>query len=236
MEKSMDFFESLLNPSKAMMVKIASYFPHILAALLILIGGWILARILRLLAIRLLLAIHFDVASEKAGLEDLLLRGGIAQSPVELVGELVYWMGMLIIFMAAVNALGLQAAAQLLNDMLLYFPRIFAAIFILVLGLFLANFISGIVRVGAANFRWMQGELLGRAVRYVIIITVSAMALQELNIASEIVTAAFIILFGSACFALALAFGLGCKDLAGKFVSRQLEKNQKPGEETEKEN
>jgi hypothetical protein len=59
------------------------------------------------------------------------------------------------------------------------------------------------------------------------------MALEELNIASEIVTAAFIILFGSACLGLALAFGLGCKEMVGKFVSEQLEKSQKPREEIE---
>ena len=203
------------------------------AAILILIGGWILARVLKLLAIRLLLAIHFDVAAEKAGLEDLFLRGKIRQSPVELLGELVYWMLMLAIFMAAVNTLGLQAASQLLNDLLLYFPRIFAAIFILVLGFFFANFVSGVVRVGAAHLQWIRADLLGQMVRYLIIVIVSAMALEELNIASEIVTAAFIILFGSACLALALAFGLGCKEMVGKFVSEQLEKSQKPREEIE---
>jgi small-conductance mechanosensitive channel len=173
------------------------------------------------------------VATEKAGLDDLFLRGGIRQSPVELVGGLVYWMLMMVFFMAAVNALGLQAASSFLNNMLLYFPRIFAAIFILVLGLLLANFISGLVKVGAVNFRWVKADLLGRVVRYVIIVITSAMALEELDIAPQIVTAAFIILFGSVCFALSLAFGLGCKDLVGKFISEQLEKGQKAKAEME---
>jgi len=227
--------EALLNPSKAMMVKIASYIPHILAAMLILVGGWILARILRLLAIKFLLAIHFDVAAERAGLDDLFVRGEIRQSPVELVGQLVYWMVMLIIFVAAVNALGLQAAASFLNQVLLYFPRIFVAIFILVLGLFFANFISGVVKVGAVNLQWMKADLVGRSARYVIIVIASAMALEELGIASQIVTAAFIILFGSVCFALALAFGLGCKDLVAKFVSQHLERDAKSKGEIEEE-
>jgi len=227
--------EALLNPSKAMMIKIASYLPHILAAILILVGGWILARILRLLAIKFLLAIHFDVAAEKAGFDDLFVRGEIRQSPVELVGQLVYWMMMLIIFVAAVNALGLQAASSLLNDMLLYFPRIFVAIFILVLGLFFANFISGVVKVGAVNLQWMKADLVGRMARYVIIAIASAMALEELGIASQIVTAAFAILFGSVCFALSLAFGLGCKDLVSRFVSQHLEKNQRSKEKNEEE-
>ncbi|MDH7500605.1 MAG: hypothetical protein QHH30_09515 [candidate division NC10 bacterium] len=224
-----------MNPSKAIMVKIASYFPYLLAAALILVGGWILARILRLLAIKFLLAIHFDVAAEKAGLDDLFVRGEIRQSPVELVGQLVFWMMMLIIFVAAMNALGLQAASSFLNDMLLYFPRIFVAIFILVLGLFFANFISGVVRVGAANLQRMKADLVGRIARYVIIVIASAMALEELGIASQIVTAAFVILFGSVCFALSLAFGLGCKDLVARFVSQYLEKSQRSKEEIEEE-
>jgi len=227
----MDISEALISPGKAFATKIASYFPNILAAILILVGGWFLARLCKVVAIKLLMVLHFDTASEKAGLDELFVQGRIEQSPLELLGELVYWLVMVIAFMAAINALGLQIASQLLNGILLYIPRIIAAIVILVLGLFFANLLAGAVRTGA---HLAQSEVLSQVVRYGIIVLAAAMALQELDIATQIVTAAFILLFGSICLALAIAFGLGCKDLAAKFVAEQLEKNRRLREEKER--
>ncbi|MBI5166697.1 MAG: mechanosensitive ion channel [candidate division NC10 bacterium] len=226
----MDLSEALISPGKAFATKIASYFPNILAAILILVGGWFLARLCKVVTIKLLMVLHFDTASEKAGLDELFVQGRIEQSPLELLGELVYWLVMVIAFMAAINALGLQIASQILNDILLYIPRIIAAIVILVLGLFFANLLAGAVKTGA---RLAQSEVLSQVVRYGVIVLAAAMALQELDIATQIVTAAFILLFGSICLALAIAFGLGCKDLAAKLVAEQLEKSQRLREEKE---
>ncbi|MEK6530790.1 MAG: hypothetical protein AABZ48_07825, partial [candidate division NC10 bacterium] len=107
-----------------------------LAALLILLGGWVLARFIRLLVFRFLLAIRFDVAGEKAGIDDILLRADIRQSPAELVATLVYWLMMLLVVMTAINTLGLVAVAELLNQVLLYIPKVIAAVVVLILGLF----------------------------------------------------------------------------------------------------
>lgn len=218
----MDLSEALISPGKAFVSKIAAYFPNLLATIFILVGGWFLARICKILAIKFLIAIHFDTASEKAGLDDLFVQGKIEQSPLELLGELVYWLVMVTVFMAALNALGLPIGYQLLNSVILYVPRIIIAIVILVLGLFFANLMAGVVKTSS---RLPQGEVISEVVRYAIIVIAVAMALQELDIATHIITAAFILFFGSICLALAIAFGLGCKDLAAKFVSEQLEKS-----------
>jgi len=213
------WLEALLSPGKALMVKVISSLPHLLAAILILIGGWILPRLLKLVAIKFLFTIRFDLATERAGLDDLFRRGGIRQSPVERIGELVYWMLLLVFFMAMVNALGLQAASSLLNHLLLFFPRLFAAVFILVLGLFLANLFSGLIRSGMERWEWQRGDLWGRVGPYGIIVVAFARAWEQLDIAPQIVTAAFTILFGSTFLALSSAVGLGCKDLVGKLSS-----------------
>jgi hypothetical protein len=202
---------------------VALFLPNLLAALLILLGGWILAKFIRLLVFRFLLAVRFDVASEKAGIDDLLVRGEIRQSPAELVAILVYWLLVLLVVVVAINTLGLTAVADLLNQILLYLPKVIAAVVVLILGLFFANFLSGVVRTAAANAGFAAADVLASLTRYALIVFTAAVTLQELGIGAELVRAAFTIVFGAVALALALAFGLGCKDLARDWVTRYLE-------------
>lgn len=219
--------DQMVDPVRASAAKIIAFIPNLVAAVLILIGGYFFAKLCRLLAIKLFEVTRFDVAAEKAGIDEVLTKAEITQTPAELMGGLVYWAVILIISMIAINALGLEVASQLLNEVILYIPRVVAAILIFVLGLFLASLISGIVKVSAANAGFTQAEGLSQICRLGIIILAVAMALDQMGVATRIVVSAFSILFGSICLALALAFGLGCRDLAGKFVEDQIEKSKK---------
>ena len=219
--------EQLIDPGRAIAAKFLGFVPNLVAALLILLGGYFFAKLCRLLAIKLFEVTRFDIAAEKAGIDEVLDKAEIKQTPAELMGGLVYWIVILMMFMIAINALGLEVASQLLNEVLLYIPRVVVAILIFVLGFFLANLLSGIVKVSASNAGFAQAETLSKASRLGIIILSVAMALDQLGVATRIVLAAFSILFGSICLALALAFGLGCRDLAGKFIEEQIEKARK---------
>lgn len=217
--------EQIIDPGRAIIAKFLGFVPNLVAAFLILLGGYFLAKLCRLLAIKLFEVTRFDIAAEKAGIDEVLAKAEIKQTPAELMGGLVYWIVILMVFMVAINALGLEVASQLLNEVLLYIPRVVAAILIFVLGLFLANLLSGIVKVSASNAGFAQAETLGTISRIAIIILAVAMSLDQLGVATRIVVAAFSILFGAICLALALAFGLGCRDLAGKFIEDQIEKS-----------
>jgi hypothetical protein len=219
----MELSPALLEPGRAFVARVAAFLPGLLAALLILLGGWVLARFLRLVVFRLLLAIRFDVASEKAGIDDLLARADVRQGPAELLATLVHWFVLLIVLMTAVNTLGLEAVSDLLNQILLYIPKVIAAVVVLILGLFAANVLGGVIRAAAANAGLGPGEALGTLARYALVAFTVAITLEELGIAPELVRSAFVILFGAVALALALAFGLGCKDLARDWVIRYLE-------------
>ncbi len=213
---------TLLEPGRAFLSKVAAFLPNLLAAILILLAGWAAAKFVRLVVFRFLLAVRFDVASERAGIDDVLARAEISQSSAELVATLVYWLTNLLVLMTAVNILGLTAVSDLLNQILLYVPKVIAAVVVLILGLFFANFLSGIIKAAAANANIAEADLFGNVARYAVVVFTGAIALQELGIGAELVRSTFNIIFGAVALALALAFGLGSKDIARDWLQRYL--------------
>src|SRR6266700_3427916 len=187
----MDLQAAVLEPGRA------------LAALLIVAFGWLLAKFARLLVFRFLLIIRFDMASERAGVDDVLVKADIRQSPAELVAIMAQWAVGLAVLLTAASVLGLTPVSELLNHVVLYVPKVIAAVVALILGLFVT-------------------DVLAALTRYAVVAFTVAVTLEELGIAPELVRWAFVIVLGGACLGLALAFGLGCKDLARDWMVRYL--------------
>lgn len=199
--------------------------PQLLKILVIVVGGWIIAWVLRWTVSKSLVFVKFDVAADKAGLTALLTKGNIKRSPAQLVGAFVYYIILFWILISVVNALGLTVVAQGLDDLWQYLPKVIGAVIILVLGLFFANVLSGIVRTAASGAGIPQASIFGTITKYAIAIFAITVALRQLSITG--VSTVFNIFFGAVCFGLALAFGLGCKELAGKWVSDIIKAHQK---------
>ena len=102
----MDWKAVVMEPVREMLTRIGGFLPSLAGVLVILIVGWIIAGLLKTLVIRVLKLIQLDTASEKAGLGDILRRGGIRNTVSELIGVLVYWLVMLLVFMTALNEIG----------------------------------------------------------------------------------------------------------------------------------
>ncbi len=220
----MDWNAVVMEPVKEVLSRLAGFLPTLLGVLIILIVGWIIAGLLKSVVVKLLKLIQLDVASEKAGLGDILRRGGIKPTLSELIGVLIYWLIMLLVFMTALNALGMTVAASLLDKVILYIPNVIAAVFILALGIFLSSMVGTIVRTASSNAGIVQAKFLGQLTQTVIMIFVVVITLEQLNIASSILNLAINIILASLGLALAIAVGLGCKDLAGKAVQDLINK------------
>ena len=208
----------VIEPGKEMLKRIGEFIPTLVGALIILIVGWIIAKIIRKITLKLLTLIRFDTFADKAGISDALNKGNIKTSTSNLLSGLVYWLIMIMVLVMVVNALGLTVASQLLNGLLSYIPNVIAAVFVLVLGLFLANIMAGIVQTAASNSNLPKPELMARISRWAIVIFAVTISLKQLNIAPLLVATTFNILFGGICLTLALAFGLGGKDVAAKYL------------------
>lgn len=203
---------------------IGNFLPNILAAIVILLVGWAVARVLRAAVGRGLRLVRLPDIAERAGIEDFLRKGGITRSVTDLLAVLVYWLVILVVLLTAVNALRLEVASQLLNQILLYIPNIIVAVIVVIVGMYAASFVAGLVRTAAANAEIEEAGLVAALARYALIIFAFAIALNQLRIGQDIVANAFLLLFGAACLAAALAVGLGAREIVGRYLEERFRK------------
>jgi hypothetical protein len=207
----------------AFVTKIAVFLPNLFFAIAIILLGWVVCNVIKRIVVRLLRLCHFDVLADRSGIKQALERGGIKQSASEIVGLLVFWFLFLIAIVTTLETLNLSGATDTLHTIYLYIPKIVAALVVLILGLYFANFLESVTRTTCANAGLEQAASIGRAAYVGTAIFVIAGILEILDIASEIVIWAFILVFGAVCLALALAFGLGGRDVAARYLEKWLE-------------
>ncbi len=221
----LDWNSLIVTPVSEMLTKLVGYLPTLFGALIILTVGWAIAKTLRRIVERALEAIHFDKLAEKAGIKEILSKGGLKTSAIAVMSGLVYWLAIIMVLVMVVNALGLNQASNVLESLFGYIPSVIAALFVLVVGMFLANFVSGIIHTAAGNASLPRPELFAAVSRWSIIIFAGTISLRELGIATLLVTTTFNIVLGGVCLALALAFGLGGRDAAARYLDEWRKKH-----------
>ena len=189
--------------------KVATFLPNLLAMITILIIGFLIAWIVKKIIFHFLKAIQFDKVSERWGLAEVLSKGGVTYSPASLLSRFFYWVIVLITLIMGINALDVPATQNFIAHFFNYLPHLFAAILILIVGYLIAIFLGQAALIAAVNAQMETARLLGRSVRWFIIILSLTMALYHLGIAEKVIVAAFTIIFGGIVLALALAFGWG---------------------------
>lgn len=214
----------LMAPAETVLTQVGEFLTNVLLVIVILIIGWIIAKLIQTLVVKVLKIVKLDDLSDRIELDSVLAKGGIKQSLSEVVGVVCYWVMMLVTVVVAINAIGLTVAADLLNKVILYVPNVIAAIFILILAMFAATILSSIVQTAANNAGIGQSALLGKIVETVVMIFAVVIALEQLGIAADLIKMTITVVLASAGLAAALAFGLGCKDMAGKFLGDLVEK------------
>lgn len=208
---------------KEIFTRVGSSLWIVLGAVVILFVGWMIAGWLQRLVVQFLRAVRLDDLADTLRINEVLQKGEIHNSLSELLGIFLYWLIILATLLAAFNVLGLTLAAELLEKVLAYVPNVVAGIIVLIMGLFFAALMGGIVQTAAANAGIGQAKGLGQIARVVVVIFSVAVALEKF-FSSVIVQTTFSIVVAAVAFGLALAFGLGCKDIAGKYVGDFLDK------------
>ena len=207
----------------AFATKITIFLPKLIGAIIIFVLGLLVARLVKYAVEKLLRLVRLDTAGEKTGLIEFLRKGNIFKTPSEIVGSLSYWFITILVIIATLDALGLPIVSDILNNVFLYMPNVVAAIIVLILGILFGNLLSAVVRTASSNAGLAAADGLGKTAFVSIISFSAAIALVQLGIGAEVVSAAFVIAFGAAALAAGLAFGLGGKDLAADYLKRWLE-------------
>ena len=196
--------------------------PALIGALVILFAGYLLAKVLEKLTERGLRRIKLNALLERGGVTQAVERSGTHVNPTRVLANLVFWLVMFTVILLPANALGLDSLANVVSTLVSYIPSVIAAIVIILVGIVLGGFVGGLIAASAGAVH--GGRALARIGRGGVLVLAVFMALQELGIATDIVTTAFAILFGAIALALALSFGLGNRELAGE-VTREWYEN-----------
>lgn len=195
--------------------------PSVGAAIAILIAGYLLARLLERWTDALLKRLNFNRMAEAGGISEAMGRTGTRLDPIHAVGKLLFWLVMLVVILLASSALGLESIREMFGTMLSYIPVLIAAIVIVVLGMIVGEFVRALVLASAGGVEGVP--TLARIAKGVVVLIAVFMAVQQLGVADELVTAAFTLILGAIALAVGLAFGLGNRDLAGEMTRRWYE-------------
>lgn len=199
----------------------AHLLPRLLVMLIIVGVGWLVAYLIKAALRSTLRLVKFDRFSEDAGAAQLLNKAALPSS-TELLSRLVFWVVFFGFILVGINTLGFIAIEDDIARFFLFLPRLFVAVLILFFGMFASSFFSRAALLAAVNANMRSARILGYCVRVVIIVLAVSMAFEELGIAENTILAAFAIVFGALMLGLAIAFGLGGKDLARHFLERRF--------------
>ncbi|MGA8148870.1 MAG: hypothetical protein WB870_15065 [Gallionellaceae bacterium] len=216
-----DFIDPVLEPLQQLFLKFKLFVPNFLAMLVILFVGILLALILKRILLKFLAAINFDSWSDRMGFTKLMRKGDMWSKPSAALGEVVFWLLIIVTLMSGLSALQIAAIDHLVEQFFSYIPRILSAAIIMIVGYVLSGFVSRTVLIAAANSGFHYAKILAETIYALLILLILAMVMEQLQIAPGIVLAAFSIIFGGIVIALAIAFGAGGIDAARRIIERE---------------
>ena len=156
------------------------------------------------------------------GLASALGKAGMKHPVSHVVGRISFWIIFLLFAFMGIDALDLPATANLMSLVLGFLPNVIAASLVALVGVLLANFAGEAALIAAVNAQVQEARLIANLIRWGIMLFTAAMVLTQLGIAKEIVVSAFSILFGGIVLALAIALGLGGRNIAKDALERRL--------------
>ncbi len=214
----------ILDRLQAGLQQLGAVLPAVLFAAIILLAGYFVARQIERWVDRTLKRMDFNRVAERGGLGEAVARTGGGLDPVHTVGKLLFWLVMLIVILLASAALGLDSINRMFGIMIAFIPTLIAAIVIVILGLVIGEFVRGLILASAGAVEGVP--VLANVAKASVVVIAVFMALQQLGVAEEIVTAAFTLIVGAVALAFGLAFGLGNTSLAGEITRRWYDGHQ----------
>ncbi|MEZ4103737.1 MAG: hypothetical protein R3B60_00425 [Candidatus Paceibacterota bacterium] len=212
-------FDSLQMAFAEMWGEVINFLPSIAVAVVVLIIGAIIASALKRLTERISKKVGLDSALDAAGVDDITEKAGYKLSAGVFIGTLVKWFILLVFFIVALDILHLEEVTVFLRDVVIgYLPKVIIAVLILMVAAIIANTVRNMVIASTKLAGMNRPELFGK-VAYVAIITVAVLAaLNQLDIATELIQPLFTGIVFAISLALGLAFGLGGKDAASRVI------------------
>ena len=210
--------QSFIEPLQALYTKVAEFAPNMLAAILMLIVGYIFAKLAGFLLGNLLKKIGANKLSEKVGISRALENSGVKKDFSALIGTVVFWMIMLTFVVSACDTLGLERVSSTIDDFILYLPKVIAAAVVLLIGLFVSNFVRNAIQA-STNGLAQYGDILSRAAYGLLAIISIVLSISQLDVDVTLLNQIIQITLFSIAVAVMLSMGLGTREISSNVMS-----------------
>ena len=228
------FDRAFVEPFSRLAEQLMQVLAPLAAVTVILLGGALLASLVRRVTHRLLVTARFDRLAENAGISNTILRTGVFRSPSDFAARILQGIVWLWIVLFALSAADTQVTESLVTRFVNYVPDLVTAALLLLLGSVISKFLARSALLAAVNAQMAGARLIAGGVRMLVMMLAVVMALEQLRIGRAALLVAFAILFGGIIVAGAIAFGLGARDLAKEWMQSKLHAPRpEPGEEDE---
>lgn len=211
--------EAVLSPLELLWARLVAFLPNVLAAFALLLIGYVLARSLRYLLENVLRRVGIDRFSERVGVDDFIKRVVDGLTLSRLLGWLVFWFVMLAFFISAADALQLPRFSSALDEIVRYLPNVAGAIAILLVGLYFAGVLRDMVTRAATMLGTEYANTLGTVLFLLVAVIGGSLAVSQLNVETALLNQVVVIVLVGAVLALALAVGLGGRDVASNALA-----------------
>ncbi len=207
------FFQSIFE-------KIGGYLPNLIGAVVVLVIGWLGAKILKRLTVKVLRVCGIVELSKKIKFHDMLIKVGITNTLDQIIGGLVYYMVLFIFLISASEILGFKLVLDTLNKFMAYLPHVFGAFLILIIALYLAKVIKDGLASASTSLNIAYARALSSVLEILIVGFGIVMALTELGLDMTIFTANITIIISGIVLAMALSLGLGSRSIMSNVLAR----------------
>jgi small-conductance mechanosensitive channel len=215
----LDALEQALADPMIIWGKVAGILGNVAVAVLLLVVGHFLGKLLASIVSKLLNKVGLDKLSEKAGLSDGMMGASFSLTPSLVLGKIIYWLVFLTFIISAADKLGLETVSATINNFVLYLPKVIGAFLVVIIGLFVAGLVRTGIETALAGLNLGYEKALGGIVYAVIVIVVLSLGVNQLEIETDLFNQVVVIFLMAGAGAVALALGLGTRDVAGNVVA-----------------
>jgi small-conductance mechanosensitive channel len=191
----------------------------LLLGVVLVLVGWLIAKLLQWVVSIVLKALMLDKGASSIGLTPILAKGEIKRPLSDLLSDLVYWLTVVISVVAAADFLGLRIVKDMIDRIIAYMPSVLSASVVLGAAMFLAPVIASLVLLILANVGVANAKIISRVIYYALVLFALVMSFALLGLDMKAILSRGDLILGTVGLAIAIAAGLGCKDIAGDFIT-----------------
>lgn len=215
----MNFLERVLQILEQLLFNFTAVIPKILGAIIIFLIGWIFAKLVAIAVKKILKSLQVDKLGEKLNEIDMISNSNFSVVPSTILSKCIYYVILLLTIIVAAEVLNVAAISNLVSDILLYIPNVFAGMIVLFIGLLIAQFIKGIVETTTQSMGIPSYKLIGGVVFYFIFMMTIITAIKQIGIDAAFIETNLSYIIAGGVFAFALGYGLASKDMMANFLS-----------------